>query len=192
MPDLVNPPPPEQLANMPQGNALMSGAQPTPSPQMGGNALASGAMSSPQPGQPGAQPMPAPPTHAQTVAALRHFDAIKGALAPLLQDPALGKSNMKMPIIDAVTKLVSERIISAATAVDQLSKVPSDPSLQRKALQNMMQQAMQAENGVLDHYGQGNPSLGEVAQHFAANKGGSRDDHMEHMKALNANYSGGQ
>lgn len=137
-------------------------------------------------------PVPAPPTHEQTIAALRHFDAIKGELTPLLKDPTLGKSDLKSKIIDGVTKLVSERIISAATAVMQLSQVPTDPLQQRKYLQNMMNQTMQAENAILDHYGQGNPSLGDVAQHHAGMDHGNPDDHMHHIAALNANYSGGK
>lgn len=173
MPNALNggmPPPPQQETT-PQGNGMMPAGQ--------------------APGGPQQQPAtPSPPTHEQTVAALRHFDAIKGAIAPLLADPALGKSDMKSKIIDGVTKLVAERIISAGTAVDQLSKVPADPLEQRKTLQAMMQQAQQAENNILDHYGHGNPSLGEVHEHFGGRGGGSPDDHMEHIKALHANYSG--
>jgi hypothetical protein len=163
-----NPPPPEQLGNMSQGNALMSGAPPMQQNSPMGN------------GTPNAQP--SPPTHAQTVAALRHFDAVKGVLAPLLANPALGKSNMKMPIIDAVTKLVSELFISPATAVDQLSAVPSDPLLQRKALQNMMQQAIQAERVILAHHAIGFAGQGPEPTPSA-------DSHMDHMAALAANYS---
>jgi|SRR5665213_960069 len=154
---------------MSQGNALMSGSQPAQQSAPVGN------------GTPGTQP--APPTHAQTVAALRHIDAIKGVLAPLLQDPALGKSNMKMPIIDAVTKLVSERIISAGTAVDQLSKVPADPLLQRKVLQTMMQQAFQAERVILAHHAMGFAGQGPEPTPSA-------DSHMDHMQALHTLYSG--
>lgn len=171
-------------------NPLQTGTMP-PLPVQGvagGNGLQQGAGAAPL--APGATPQPSPPTHEQTVAALRHFDAIKGELRILLQDPALGKSDVKDSIIDGVTKLVSERMISAPTAVMQLSSVPSDPLMQRKWLQNMMDQTMQAENGLLDHYGAGNPSLGDVAGHFAANPGGKRDDHMRHMAALHANYQG--
>jgi hypothetical protein len=166
-----NPPLPEQLPNMPQGNALMSAPQTLQQNTPMGN------------GAPAAQP--SPPTHEQTVAALRHFDAIKSILAPLLQDPALGKSNMKMPIIDAVTKLVSERIISPGTAVDQLSKVPSDPLLQRKVLQTMMQHAIQAERVILAHH-----AIGFAGQGPQPNP--SADSHMDHMAALHANYSRGR
>lgn len=138
---------------------------------------------------PQAEPSPAAPTHEQTVAALRHFDAIKGGLQELLKDPAVGRSDVKDKIIDGMAKLVSERMVSAPQAVMQLSQVPSDPLAQRKWLQTMLQQTLQAENGVLDHYGAGNPYLGSVAEHMAAHKGGARDDHMGHLKALHANYS---
>jgi hypothetical protein len=172
MRELAHPPPPEIGANTSGGNALMSSAMPMQ-------------QQAPQPGQTQQQQPPAPPTHAQTVTALRHFDAVKGVLEPLLQDPALGKSNMKSQIIDGVTKLVAGRIIPAATAVDQLSKVPSDPLLQRKALQNMMQQAVQAEQVILAHHAIGFAGQGpEPIPHT--------DTHMDHMAAILANYSRGK
>jgi hypothetical protein len=140
-------------------------------------------------GQPQAQQAPPPPTHEQTVAALRHFDAIKGELTPLLANPALGKSDLKSQIIDGVTKLVSERIISAATAVQQLSQVPTDPLQQRKYLQNMMAQTVQAANAIVDHHAQG--SLGSMDwAHEGKYQAPHHDDHMDHMKALGAQYGG--
>ena len=167
MRELANPPPPEQVPNISQGNALMSGAPPMQNSPMGN-------------GAPAAQP--SPPTHAQTVATLRHFDAIEGVLAPLLADPALGKSNMKRPIIDAVTKLVAEQIISAQTAVDQLSKVPTDPLQQREVLQGMMQQAVMGKRKILAHH-----AIGFAGQGPEPNP--SADSHMDHMVAILANYS---
>lgn len=143
----------------------------------------------PSQGAPG-QPMPPPPSHAQTLAALRHFDAIKGELHRILKDPAVGKSDMKSRIIDGVTKLVSERMISPAQAVMQLSQVPEDPIKQRQWLQTMMAQTVTAENAILDHYGQGNASLGDVQGHVSSMDHGSGDDHMDHMAALQQNYGG--
>jgi hypothetical protein len=172
-----NPPPPEQIPDISQGNALMSGAPPMQQNALMGNG-APGVQSSP-PAQ------PSPPTHAQTVAALRHFDAIKGVLTPLLQDPALGKSSMKSQIIDGVTKLVSERIISAGKAVDELSKIPADPLLQRKILQGMMQNAIQAERVILAHHAMG--FAGQGPEPIP-----STDSHMDYITALHANYSRGR
>jgi hypothetical protein len=172
-------------------NALDSGMPPPAAAQEGapGNALQQQSGPPANGAAPPAAPPP-PPTHEQTVAALRHFDAIKGELTMLLKDPAAGRSDLKSKIIDGVTKLVSERMLTAPQAVQQLDQVPSDPLQQRKWMQTMLAQTVQAENGLLDHYGQGNPSLGDVAGHFAGNAGGKRDDHMEHIKALHANYSG--
>jgi hypothetical protein len=167
-------PPPAPLQDAPQNSLQQQGA----------------AQSSPPAGAP--QAAPAPPTHQQTVAALRHFDMIKGELMPLLKDPTLGKSDLKSKIIDGVTKLVSERVLAPAQAVMQLSQVPSDPIQQRKWLQTQMAQTMQAENAILDHYGAGNPSMhGNPQDHMSESDHGSRDDHMGHMAALAANYGGG-
>lgn len=163
--------PPAPLQDAPQNQSAQNGLQQGGPPQ-------------PQ------QAPPPPPTHEQTVAALRHFDAIKGELTPLLANPALGKSDMKSQIIDGVTKLVSERIISAATAVQQLSQVPTDPLQQRKYLTQMMQQTMQAENAIVEHHRNTNLGSGDWATE-AAKHTGNPDNHMEDMKALQANYSGG-
>lgn len=166
-------------------NPLEAGSVSPPAPNPdAGNALQQGA-----PQQ--QQQAPAPPTHEQTIAALRHFDAVKGELQTLLKNPALGKSSVKSQVIDGVTKLVSERMLSPAQAVIQLSQVPEDPLAQRKWIQMQMGQAVQAENAVLDHYGQGNPSmLDNPQQHVAMMDHGKRDDHSQHMQALATNYGG--
>lgn len=164
---------------------------PAPAPDGGAqNSLQQGSPPQGSPGAPGGAPQPAPPSHAQTVAALRHFDAVKGELAKLLKNEAVGKSNLKSEIIDGVTHLVSQRMIAPAQAIVQLSQVPEDPIKQRQWLMTMMQQTVQAENVILDHYGQGNPSLGEVHEHFSGMDHGKTDDHMTHMAALHANYGG--
>lgn len=169
-----------------------------PSPQPGGNALSSGAMPSPQPsGAPGAAPgvqpaQPAPPTHAQTIAALRHFDAVRRELELVAKDPALGKSNVKSKIIDGVLRLVAGGIMQTTQAVDELSKVPVEPLLQMKWVKGMYTQAKQAEDGILDHYGATQPHFGDVAGHYAATKEAANpDDHQDHMSALMANFKGG-
>ena len=148
-----------------------------------GNALQQG-------GPAPAQRAPAPPTHEQTVAALRHFDAIKGELTTLLNNPALGKSDVKSAVIDGVTKLVSERMLSPAQAVIQLSQVPTDPIAQRKWIQTQMAQTIQAANSVLNHHAAGTPGTLDFAQESANSPIPSQDDHMNHMAALHAQYGG--
>ena len=102
----------------------------------------------------------------------------------LLKDPAAGRSDLKSKIIDGVTKLVSERIISAPQAVQQLAQVPSDPLQQRKWMQTMLAQTVQAEQGILAHHAVGFAGQGPMPT--PANS----DGHMDHMAALNANYAG--
>lgn len=126
---------------------------------------------------------PAPPTHAQTVAALRHFDAIKNELTTILKNPTLGKADVKSQIIDGVTKLVSERMMKPADAVIQLSQVPTDPLQQKKWAQTQFSQAMQAEQAILAHHAQGFAGQGPEPTP-------SRDDQMDHMAALHSNYGG--
>lgn len=152
---------------------------PAPNPDAS-NALQQGApQQQPQPQQ---QQAPAP-THEQTVAALRHFDAIKAELTALLNNPALGKSDIKSQIIDGVTRLVSERIISPANAVIQLSQVPEDPIQQRKALTQQMVQTVQAERAVLAHHATAFAGRGPMPTPSA-------DNHMDSMAALHSQYGG--
>lgn len=157
----------------PLESMMTSPAAPNPD---AGNALQQG--SSPQ----HQQNAPPPPSHAQTVAALRHCDAIKAELKTLLSNPALGKSDLKDPIIDGVTSLVSRRMISAAEAVQELSQVPENPLEQRKFLQAVMMRTIQTERAVLAHHAMGFAGQGPEPTPSA-------DSHMDDLKALRGNYS---
>lgn len=132
-------------------NALMPPQAPNPDPQQqgGGNALQPAPGQQQQGQQPGAPPAP---SHQQTVAALRHFDAIETELTGLLSDPECGKTNMKSQIIDGTSKLVSRGIMSAATAVGQLATVPERPFDQKKFLEQHLAQTAQARIAVLAHH----------------------------------------
>lgn len=140
------------------------------------------------PSAPTQQQAPPPPSHAQTVAFLRHAHAIIEEIQTVLKDPATGKSDQKNKIIDAVTGLVSERMLTPAQAVMQLSQVPSDPLQQRRWLQSTLMQTVQAANAVVDHHAAGNDGSldwgveGQV-QHP------NNDDHMNNMAGLEANYA---
>lgn len=172
-------------------NALETGAMPPPAPIQDApvqNSLQQGqSPQGAQAGSPGAQAAPAPPTHEQTVAALRHFHMITAEIQDILKDPATGKSDVKSKIIDGVTKLVSERMLSPAQAVVQLSSVPSDPIKQRQWLQAILQQTAQAANGILDHHASGADGTLDWAQEGKLSHP-DPDQHMTHMSALEANY----
>lgn len=164
----------------------MGGPPEAPDIQPQGNAL-QGASQGPQGPQGAPQQSPPAPTHQQTVAALRHFHAIKSELDGLWTDPDLGKSSVKSKIIDGTTKLVSERIISPAAAVMQLGKVPDAPLEQRKWVQMMLQQTIQAANAVLDHHVVGNPGTLDWA-HEGQQQAPNPDDHMQNMQSVAAHY----
>lgn len=164
--------PPEAPDIQPQGNALQGSPQGPPGPQ----------------GAP--QQAPPAPTKVQTEAALHHFHAIQTELEGLLKNPALGKSSIKSDIIDGTTKLVSERIISPAAAVMQLGKVPDAPLEQRKWVQMMMSQTMQAVTAVISH--RQNAVATGIATAEDPNASYSPDDHMKTMSGLAAHYPGGR
>jgi hypothetical protein len=105
------------------------------------------------PGQ-GGQPPQAPPapTHAQTVATLRLFQAVISELNQIAKNPDLGKASVKSQIIDGTSKLVAERLISPAAAVTTLATVPEKPYEQKVWIQNQMQQTMVARAAVLAHH----------------------------------------
>lgn len=155
--------------------------QPSPAP----NALAGGQGAQGPQGQ-GGQRLPAP-SHGQTVAALRHFGAIAQEMRALLSDPSVGRSNMKGKIIDAVTKLVTNRIISAPQAVEQLGTVPEPPFQQKQWLTNHYQQSVQAAGQILDHH---TNAFHGVPEH-AIDKSAGADDHMETMDSLTGHYRRG-
>jgi hypothetical protein len=138
------------------------------------------------PGAPPATPATPPPTptHGQTVAALRHFDAIQAELVALLKDPAVGKSNMKSKIIDGVTKLVANRIILPGAAVGQLASVPAEPFQQRKWLQTHLLQTMVGKIKVLDDHGKAFGGMPEDR----IDKTASSDNHIADMQGVMGHY----
>lgn len=158
-----------------QGGALTAQGGP---PAAGGAAPALAALAQ------AVQPPPAP-THGQTVAALRHFGAISKVLDGLLTSPEAGKSDMKSQIIDGVTSLVGQRIMSAATAVQQLSDVPDTPFKQRAWLQQHAAAIKQAEVAVLAHHGGAYGGTPEAM----IDKRSNPDNHMDDVKALSAHYA---
>jgi hypothetical protein len=181
-----------------RGAALSAGALPPPPPTLAGqspqSAVPQGAPNQAAPGmQPGQQQPPAP-THAQTVAALRHFNAVLGELKGLLQNPDLGKANLKSTIIDGMTKLVAERIIPPAAAVSQLSSVPEMPFQQKQWAMNHYAQTVQAQAAVLDHHRQSAMGTGNYDLENALHGDESDPEtHMESMQGLmQQHYVGGQ
>ena len=138
----------------------------------------------PQSGPPAQEPRAAPaPTHGQTVAALRHFRALANEFRTLLENPNLGRTDVKSSIIDGATKLVQNRVISPENAVTQLATVPERPFDQRKWAEQQYTQIVQAQAAVLDHHrsqavGTGNYELESMLHNS------DPDAHMETVRGL--------
>jgi hypothetical protein len=133
---------------------------------------------------PQAAPPPAP-SHAETVATLRHLRAVTTELQSLLKDPALGRSDMKSAIIDGMTKLVAQRMLQPGDAVATLSSVPEKPFDQKKWGQQQLQQAVQAQGAVLAHHAAAFAGQGPMPTPSA-------DTHMRDLSSmLNTHYRSG-
>lgn len=176
-------------------STLGSGLPPLPDPaqKQGPLSISAAPMQQSMAGANGAaaaalQPPPAP-SHAQTVASLRHFQAILGQLENLLKNPELGKADVRSDIIEGMTQLVADRFMEPQTAVAQLASVPDKPFDQRKWAQQMFTQTIQAQNAVLDHHrtqtvGTGNYELENMLHES------DPDDHINTMKnMLQAHYA---
>ena len=171
------------------GNALSMPAPPDIGDQanVGGNALGGAPASAPgqgaSPTQGAAPPAPPPaPSHQQTVAALRHFDAVERELTPLLKNPDLGKTNMRAAIIDSMTSLVSNGIMTAPQAVNQLADLPNDPFQQKKWLMQHFATTANAQQSVLAHH------QAAFAGQNVDETPPDPDDHVETIQGLKAHY----
>jgi hypothetical protein len=183
-------------------NAGGGGPPPAPNPDAQAQAPSNGilsapGMSAPPPmapggGAPGMPPGQAPqtpaPTHGQTVAALRHFDAIKVKLGAILKDPALGKSSVKSKIVDGMADLVADRIVTPGAAVAQLAGVPDKPFDQKQWLMQHYQQSINAEIAILSHHAK---AFGGTPDEMI-DKRSSPDNHLSDMAALHSQYGGGR
>jgi|SRR5581483_12406357 len=136
----------------------------------------------------GKQSVPAP-THEQTATALRHFRIVRNALRKLLENPDLGKTNIRPEMIDAMTGLIGDGIMEPANAVTQLSKLPDKPFDQKQAVEQMYADTIRAEIAVLDHHKTTNPpQYSEFALEHLRHVASGRE-HVHVMKGLMAHYA---
>lgn len=160
--------------------ALTGGPAPIETPQVGGITPAPAAADSPT--QQAQAPQAAPQiSHEQAVATLRHLSATARELETFLQDPDLGKSDMRSKFIDGTTRLVADRYISAPQSIVLLSSVPDNPQLQRAWVKQHFAQNMMAMNAVLDHHAQSNPGTADSTVELARSRS-TAEDHQHHMK----------
>jgi hypothetical protein len=140
-----------------------------------GNPLAAMA---PQMQQPQQQPAP---THAQTVAALQHFGAIKNAMLPVMDDPKLGKANIRPKLLDSFSKLLAARTLSLPEIMNAIKSLPDDPQQQVAFVTKIYKDNDQAQKMILAHHQMGPPSQGEP-------EAWSPDNHADQLSALSQQY----
>lgn len=133
-----------------------------------------------------ADPQAPPPTYRQTLAAMRHFSALRREIAHVLKDPDVGKANLKGKIVDGISDLVADRILTPSEAVEQLSQVPPRPFDQKTWLQQQYINTHHAETMLLAHYRQGLAQSGDDAR--TIDTSGGPDTHSQDMSGLVQNY----
>ena len=176
-------------------NALsaLGGPPPAPNPDpvqppAGPNALA-GPQAGPQSAAPQQAAPPPVPSHQQTVAALRHFDALEQEISTLLRDPDCGKSDLRSKAIDGMTKLVANGIIPPAEAVTQLGQFPDDPFEQKQALEKHLVQTVTAANIILQNHAHGAQQAAASGQPMDETPY-NPDDHQSVISSLHGRYKG--
>jgi hypothetical protein len=138
-------------------------------------------------GAPGGPQQAPAPDHAQTVAALRHFGAITRSIVGLLKNPALGKTDMRSEVIDAMTKLVASDMMRSDNAVSEMSTFPEKPFDQRKWLEDHLMNARQGQVAVLSHH---QAAFGGTTPDQDAVASSMEDNHHSSMKGLMGHYKG--
>ena len=170
-------------------STLGAGLPPLPNTDQQGPLSGGGA----QPSGPAAQASLAPPapTHGQTVAALRHFRIIRDVLRKLLENPDLGKVDIRSEAIDAISILVGDRVIDAPTAVKSLTGLPDKPADQRKAIEQLYASQIQGEVAVLDHHRSQTVGTGNYELENMLHNQPDPDDHQDMIKSMmQAHYPG--
>jgi len=160
------------LSGKPRATAL-GGGMPPPMPQQQDQT------------QQGPPQTPAP-SHAQTVAALRHFQIFMEMEKNWLNNPELGKSDFKDQFIEAYTKLVADRIATPVQAIGSLAQVPERPFQQRQWVQDAYNKNVQARDIVLAHHAQAYAGQGPQ-------QAPNPDNHMADIQGMmSSHYQQGQ
>jgi hypothetical protein len=99
----------------------------------------------------GAQGQPAPNYHL-TVAALRHLRTFAQEYADILKRDDIGKADVKQPFIEAMARLLGDKMMSLPQTLKLMGSFPDDPLQQRQWLEQHWQQDRAAMIWVLQHH----------------------------------------
>lgn len=146
----------------------------------------------PQGGAPGIMRPPPAPSHQETVAALRHFHEIQRQLGPLLKNPKIGKSDMKGEVYTVGALLLGDGFMSLPEVMTALKSFPKEPIDQRKWIEQHYNNAVAAQQKVLDdHAAHVGPGSGDFATEWGAKT--ALDPDMAHgdlMSSIMGHYKG--
>lgn len=166
-------------------NPLQRGNVPPPPPEMSGQVQAERA-GAPSPILSAVAPAQPAPTHAQTVAAMRHFSALINELETLRKNPNLGKASIKKDIIEGVTKLVADEFMTADKAVAELATVPERPFDQKAWVEKNLATVTAAAGAVLNHHRGAFPGSLDHATESAMSA--DPKNHADDMAGLMSHY----
>ena len=154
---------------MQQGSAAMPPQQQQPQNSLGGITQ-------------GTPQQPTKINKQQLIAGLHHFSAINKHITPLLNNPAVGKSNMRPKLFDAAASLIGEKVLSVAEVMNDIKDFPDDPLEQKKWFEKLVGMNMQAEKKLISDYIAQGPGQEPEGPEW------SMDNHKDHMTGLMGNY----
>jgi len=124
-------------------------------------------------------------TKHQVIAGLHHLDAVQKAVSPLLRNPALGKSNIRPKLFDAMATLIGQGTMTVPEVINGIKDLPDDPFEQKKWLEQKMMQTAQAEQKLISDYIAQGPGPEPQGPEW------SPETHKDHMAGLLGNYKRG-
>lgn len=185
----------KDLQSLIKGGSVGAGdtKAPSPPPSMSGNEVA-GASAIEGLVKGGGNPMQKrpQPTHAQVLAALHRFNAIRRVLKPILGDPDLGKKTVRPRLFDAAATLIGERMMTLPEVMNAMKDFPNDPQEQKIWLMRADQMQDMAEEKLVEDYRASAGELGEGGwEGLTKDHGYSTDKHGDHLKSLLGHYGKG-
>jgi len=121
-------------------------------------------------------------TKQQVIAGLHHLNAFTKQFAPLLSNPATGKTNIRPKIFDASATLIGAGIFTVPEVINGIKDLPDDPVEQKKWLEMKLANTAMAEKKLISDYIAQGPGPEQDGQPW------STDNHKEHMTGLMGNY----
>ena len=102
-------------------------------------------------------------------------------MMPVMNDPNLGKKNIRPKILDAAADLLASKTLSLTEIMGKMASLPDDPIQQKKFVENMLNTLTQAQTMVLEHHKNAPPEPEGQGEW-------SKDTHGTHLDALMQHY----